>query len=228
MAAPLGFKTFTTGEVLTAADTNGYLMQGVLVFANAAARTAAITSPQEGQASYLKDTDEIQVYSGSAWVTKSGSLPSQTGNAGKYLTTNGTDASWAAVPSSAPTSGQVRVNTAQSTSSSSYAALATAQSVTVTTGTKVMVIVSCGMDVISQSDYYASYSISGATTLAASDFWCVSTGADNNPSTSPIACSTVSYQTVTAGSNTFTMLFRTSSGTGQFRNRQLIVIDLGS
>jgi hypothetical protein len=72
MAAPLGFKTFTTGEVLTAADTNGYLMQGVLVFANAAARTAAITAPEEGQTSYLKDTDVIQVYSGSAWVTKSG------------------------------------------------------------------------------------------------------------------------------------------------------------
>jgi len=47
-------------------------MQGVLVFADATARTAAITSPQEGQTSYLKDTDVIQVYSGSAWVTKSG------------------------------------------------------------------------------------------------------------------------------------------------------------
>ena len=74
MAAGLGFKTFTTGEVLTAADTNGYLMQGVLVFANAAARSAAIASPQEGQTSYLKDTDAIQVYSGSAWVTKSGGV----------------------------------------------------------------------------------------------------------------------------------------------------------
>jgi hypothetical protein len=72
MAAGLGFKTFNTGDVLTSADTNGYLMQGVLVFANAAARTAAIASPQEGQTSYLKDTDAIQVYSGSAWVTKSG------------------------------------------------------------------------------------------------------------------------------------------------------------
>ena len=72
MAAPLGFKTFNTGDVLSAADTNGYLMQGVLVFADAAARTAAITSPQEGQTSYLKDTDVIQVYSGAAWVTKSG------------------------------------------------------------------------------------------------------------------------------------------------------------
>ena len=68
MAAGLGFKTFTTGEVLTAADTNGYLMQGVLVFASSAARAAAITSPQEGQYSFLKDTDALEYYSGSAWV----------------------------------------------------------------------------------------------------------------------------------------------------------------
>lgn len=68
MAAGLGFKTFTTGEVLTAADTNGYLMQGVLVFASAAARTSAITSPQEGQVSYLKDTNATEYYDGSAWT----------------------------------------------------------------------------------------------------------------------------------------------------------------
>jgi hypothetical protein len=72
MAAGLGFKTFVTGEVLTSADTNGYLMQGVNVFANAAARTAAITSPQEGQMSYLKDTDLTEYYSGSAWSSISG------------------------------------------------------------------------------------------------------------------------------------------------------------
>jgi len=68
MAAGLGFKTFTTGEVLTAADTNGYLMQGVLVFASSAARAAAVTSPQEGQYSYLKDTNATEYYDGSAWV----------------------------------------------------------------------------------------------------------------------------------------------------------------
>jgi hypothetical protein len=69
MAAGLGFKTFTTGEVLSAGDTNGYLMQGINVFANATARDAAITSPQEGQACYLKDTDAVMTYSGSAWVS---------------------------------------------------------------------------------------------------------------------------------------------------------------
>ena len=68
MAAGLGFKTFTTGEVLTAADVNGYLMQGVLVFADAAARTSAITSPQEGQYSFLKDTNALEYYDGASWV----------------------------------------------------------------------------------------------------------------------------------------------------------------
>jgi len=69
MAAGLGLKTFVTGDVLTAADTNGYLMQGVWVFASAAARTAAVTSPQEGNMSYLKDTDSTEFYNGSAWVS---------------------------------------------------------------------------------------------------------------------------------------------------------------
>jgi len=74
MAAGLGFKEFTTGDVLTAADANGYLAsQVVMVFASSAARAAAITSPQEGMITYLKDTDVTQYYSGSAYVTIGGS-----------------------------------------------------------------------------------------------------------------------------------------------------------
>lgn len=69
MAAGLGFKTFNTGDVLSAADVNGYLMQGVLVFADATARDAAITSPQEGQFAYTKDNNSLWYYSGSAWVS---------------------------------------------------------------------------------------------------------------------------------------------------------------
>ena len=68
MAAGQGFKTFTTGEVLTAGDVNGYLMQGVWVFASAAARDAAVTSPQEGNFAYLKDTNVTTYYTGSAWA----------------------------------------------------------------------------------------------------------------------------------------------------------------
>jgi hypothetical protein len=75
MAAGLGFKTFATGEVLSAANVNGYLMQGVLVFASAAARDAAITAPAEGQYAYTKDTDLLFYYSGSAWVAATGISP---------------------------------------------------------------------------------------------------------------------------------------------------------
>jgi hypothetical protein len=69
MAAGLGYIEFATGDVLTAALANGYLAsQTVMVFASSAARTSAITSPQEGMISYLKDTNATEYYSGSAWV----------------------------------------------------------------------------------------------------------------------------------------------------------------
>jgi hypothetical protein len=73
MAAGLGYIEFATGDILTAALANGYLAsQTVMVFADAAARTSAIASPQEGMISYLKDTNAVEYYSGSAWTTVGG------------------------------------------------------------------------------------------------------------------------------------------------------------
>jgi hypothetical protein len=43
-----------------------------MVFSNAAARTAAITSPVEGQMTYLEDTDQYASWNGSAWVSPFG------------------------------------------------------------------------------------------------------------------------------------------------------------
>jgi hypothetical protein len=68
MAAGQGFKTFVTGEVLTAGDVNGYLMQGINVFANATARDAAILIPAEGQFAFTKDNNSLWYYDGAAWV----------------------------------------------------------------------------------------------------------------------------------------------------------------
>jgi hypothetical protein len=68
MAAGLGFKTFATGEVLSAENVNGYLMQGILVFATEAARDAAITVPAEGQFAFTKDTNSTWFYDGAAWA----------------------------------------------------------------------------------------------------------------------------------------------------------------
>ena len=90
MAAGLGFKTFTTGEVLTAGDVNGYLMQGVLVFATAAARNSAITSPQEGQFAFTKDTNGLWYYDGAAWVASGATGDIEGVTAGVGITGGGT------------------------------------------------------------------------------------------------------------------------------------------
>ena len=66
--AGAGYRTFASGEVLTAANTQTYLMdQSITVFADATARDAAITSPTEGQYAYLKDTDGLTFHNGTAW-----------------------------------------------------------------------------------------------------------------------------------------------------------------
>ena len=90
MAAGLGYIEFTTGDVLTAALANGYLAsQTVMVFADSAARATAITSPQEGMFSYLKDSNSTQYYSGSAWVSIGGASPLTTkGDVYTYSTTD--------------------------------------------------------------------------------------------------------------------------------------------
>ena len=69
--AASGYKLFVTGDVLTAAQVNDYLMlQTVMVFANSAARTSALSGVlAEGLVSYLKDTDVVEVYTGAAWVS---------------------------------------------------------------------------------------------------------------------------------------------------------------
>ena len=68
--AGAGFKTFASGDVLTAADVNTYIMQQqIMVFASSTARNSAISSPSEGMFAYLKDTDELVYYDGSSWET---------------------------------------------------------------------------------------------------------------------------------------------------------------
>jgi hypothetical protein len=66
--AGLGYKVFTAGEVLTAANVNGYLMeQSVMVFDDSTARGSAIGTATEGMVTYLKDSDSLFTYDGASW-----------------------------------------------------------------------------------------------------------------------------------------------------------------
>lgn len=75
----------------------------------------APASPSEGDLWYNSETGKLLIYYDNFWVELSGgggggaSLPDQTGNSGKFLTTNGTEASWAivdALPSQTGNSGK--------------------------------------------------------------------------------------------------------------------------
>jgi hypothetical protein len=69
----VAYKVFTNGSTLQASELNENLMQqSIAVFSNAAARTAAITSPVEGQMTYLDDVDRYDHWNGSAWVSPFG------------------------------------------------------------------------------------------------------------------------------------------------------------
>ena len=61
--AGAGFKTFVNGNVLLASEVNTFMMeQQIMVFADAAARDAAILSPSEGMFAFLKDVDKLTVF----------------------------------------------------------------------------------------------------------------------------------------------------------------------
>ena len=61
--AGAGFKVFENGNVLTASEVNTFMMdQMIMVFADAAARDAAILSPSEGMFAFLKDDDKLTVF----------------------------------------------------------------------------------------------------------------------------------------------------------------------
>jgi len=93
----MAYKLFSTGEVLTAANVNSYLMnQTVMVFASAAARTTALSGVlAEGMISYRTDSHILEYYDGTSWSSVSTSSPTSYGfSAGKNAIINGDFRVW--------------------------------------------------------------------------------------------------------------------------------------
>lgn len=74
-----GFKDFTRGETLEAADVNDYLMlQAVMVFDTETDRGLALSGLlRPGLTTYLKSSDRLEIFNGSGWVgiAEYGSIP---------------------------------------------------------------------------------------------------------------------------------------------------------
>ena len=132
MAAGQGFKTFITGEVLTAGDVNGYLMQGINVFTNATARDAAITAPAEGQFAFTKDNNSLWYYDGAAWVASGATGDIEGVTVTSPLTGGGTSGTVTVGILSGTTSNLGAVQLSDSTSSTSTTLAATANAVKTT------------------------------------------------------------------------------------------------
>lgn len=117
------------------------------------------------------------------------------------------------------------VSTPENSTSTSYAALATAgPAVTLTSvGTQALVMMRCiafGTD-LNFRGVAASFAISGATTTAAAD----SNGAVATANNAGFGFSLMSCQliTITPGTNTYTMQYKTSSLTSTFQARRIFV-----
>jgi hypothetical protein len=178
---------------------------GIPVFATTVTRDAAFGGTgektlAEGQFAYLETGNVTQYYDGAAWVAVGGIANSAT----------------------------AQTNSAQSTASTTYVDLATVTSVTVTTGTSAFCVWhAAGVNAASLAGVYVSVAVSGATTVAASD-----TIANylQTPSSSlgiyfPIHSGHI-FTGLTAGSNTFTIKYRTTSGTATFDTRGIQVLAL--
>ena len=199
---------FTAGQTLTAASMEalrGNANAGHNVFTTEAARDSAITAPTEGMMAYLTaptvpaatgdstavPTGVTTIYNGSVWVCTT-PIASRTAASGTLTSTSFTST----------LSGSPGAN----------------PSVTLVTGTSALIILSA--NIINTGGYsIVSVAVSGATTLAASDQYCLASALTTEQSQT----TTLVLTGLTAGTNTFTISYRVTAATGTIQRRSLVV-----
>ena len=120
------------------------------------------------------------------------------------------------------------VSAAETTTSTSYTATlsggagSSGPAQTVTTGPKALVSFHCRQSTsVATTNVWTSVAVSGATSISASDNWAVSI---DIVSSQVFHGLTYLEPNLTAGSNTFTVQYRVSGGTGTFAARRINVV----
>lgn len=147
--------------------------------------------------------------------------PAKATTAGSYFVTTGANAIAERI------SAYNEVITSETTTSTSYTALATAQAVTVTTGTQAIVIISAQMaHNTAAAIAFTTVVVSGATTIAATDDNSINFQQAVGLVNQDVVASRAKLYTLTPGSNTFTLQFKGNAGTSTFSRRSLLVLPL--
>lgn len=176
-----------------------------------------------GEHSHAYIPNNLTTTTGDIIYASSANTPARLGigSTSQVLTVSGGVPVWS-TPSSSLTFENVYDGTERTTTSTSFTSLGSSSSVTITTGTKALVL--WGGQVRYQTGAI-TFDISGATTSAGDDSraFFVSTSEIGQGSRHFVITG------LTAGSNTFTLKYRSVSGSStQFTRTNLTVIDLGS
>jgi hypothetical protein len=206
----MAIQTFTAGAVLTAAQMNTLQQQAVMTFTDEAARLAALPTPSEGMMAFLT-APTVPAATGEFTYLPSGVLTMYNGTnwtcispVGAETTTNGT--------------------TTSSSFTSTLTSGGTNPSVTLETGTRVMVSLRSWAGTPGSGGFIfaaTGVTVSGATTLAAADRYAMNSG-NGTAAPSGFGMSFI-ISGLTAGTNTFTMQYKVNAGTGSFSYRGITV-----
>lgn len=194
----MAIQTFTTGQVLTAANMTALQQQAVMTFTTEAARDAALISPSEGMTAYLTaptvpaaagtttsvPTGALCIYNGSVWVCMSQVATQTPGTSGNFTTSY--------------------ANTGSATTS-----------VTLVTGTTALVSYAAR---INGNGNFAVLSVKTASVAASDNF-----GAFNQASAFITVGRTFVMTGLTAGTNTFTMQAKSNVAGGNLDQLSLTV-----
>ena len=197
----------TTAQQMQIYIGTGWIPIGApLVFTNEAARDAAITSPSEGMIAYITTP----------------TIPAATG--GTTLLPSGIETVYNGFVWVCRTPVCAVTNNAGTTASTSFTATlggspGTNPSVTLVTGTTALLQYYCEMSAGASSYAYISVAVSGAGTVAAAE----GHGSATNATTQTPGGRTIILGGLTAGTNTFTLQYKTNNATCSWVSRTLSV-----